>query len=170
MMMGSLALGGTFLSASALPPVARLRWPARARHAAPTLLEPPFKLPYDVPPLPKPFADYEWDPSFPGTFKPGTRGENADIDEVLERWKDRDNPACMELPQDQLWQVPLAPPEDILSWLQRIGLLESEAAAGEEEESLGRGDSLLDDEFDLDEDALMGEGMPDGGLGDSIDV
>ena len=108
-------------------------------------------LPYEVPKQEKPFADYEWDDSFPGTFKPGTRGENQDLAEVLEMWKDRENPACMELPQDQLWQVPLAPPEDILSWLNRIGLLAEEDETLEEEKT--RGDSLLEDEFDLDDDA-----------------
>ena len=83
-------------------------------------------------------------------------------------WKDRDNPACAELPQDQLWQVPLAPPEDILSWLGRVGLLEDEE--GEEEEDGGsRSDSLLDDEFDLDEDAdsagvLAGSSEPEGAM------
>ena len=114
--------------------------------------------------MPKPFADYEWDPEFPGSFKPGTRGENQNLDEVLAEWEGRDNPACMQLPQDQLWQVPLAPPEDILSWLKRIGLLEEEDALQDEEEMLGRGDSLLDDEFDLDEEAMI-----EGGEQSSID-
>ena len=72
--------------------------------------EPPFQLPYDVPKIPKPFSDYEWDPEFPGTFKPGIKNrENYDLEDVLEMWEGRDNPACMQLPQDQLWQVPLAP-------------------------------------------------------------
>jgi hypothetical protein len=112
--------------------------------------EPPFPLPYDIPPQPKPFADYEWDDDFPGTFKPGNKGENYNLDDVLEMWEGKENPACMELPQDQLWQVPLAPPEDILSWLKRIGLMEEEETNTEEDGSLARGDSLLDDEFDLD--------------------
>ena len=137
---------------------------SRARHAPPQLLEPPLPLGYDVPAMPKPFADYEWDPEFPGSFKPGTRGENQNLDEVLAEWEGRDNPACMQLPQDQLWQVPLAPPEDILSWLKRIGLLEEEDALQDEEEMLGRGDSLLDDEFDLDEEAMI-----EGGEQSSID-
>jgi hypothetical protein len=77
----------------------------RVAHAPACLDVDHAKLPYEVPPLPKPFADYEWDPSFPGTFKPGTRGENQDLDAVLEAWKDRENPACMQLPQDALWQV-----------------------------------------------------------------
>ena len=51
-----------------------------------------------------------------------------------------------------LAQVPLAPPEDILSWLTRIGLLEKEDAVAEEEDGFGGGDNLLDDEFDLDDD------------------
>jgi hypothetical protein len=134
------------------------RWPAPPRHTPPRLQEPPFPLPYDVPKMPKPFSDYEWDPTFPGTFKPGMRGENHDLEDVLAMWEGRDNPACMELPQDQLWQVPLAPAEDILSWLGRIGLLEKDEDSAEEEESFNRGDSLLDEEFDLDEDALMAEG------------
>jgi hypothetical protein len=112
--------------------------------------EPPFALPYDVPKYEKPFADYEWDPSFPGSFKPGTRKENYDIDTVFEMWEGKDNPAAMELPQDQLWEVPLAPPEDILSWLKRIKLMDEEDEASEEEEDF-RTDSLLDDEFDLDD-------------------
>ena len=61
-------------------------------------------------------------------------------------------------------QVPLAPPEDILSWLKRIGLLEEEKVE-EEEEALSRGDSLLDDEFDLDDEeavqAMDGQSMAD---------
>ena len=134
------------------------------RHAAPRLQEPPFELPYDVPGYVKPFPDYEWDPSFPGTFKPGKRGENQDLEDVLKMWEGRDNPACMELPQDQLWQVPLAPAEDILSWLSRIGLLEDDSQAEEEEEERTRGDSLLDDEFDLNDDALMGDVAENSGL------
>ena len=118
-----------------------------------------------MPEMEKPFADYEWDDDYPGTFKPGKRKEGMDLDEVrptrvdsknldnrlsfllrghlrtvvshllrggwsaalvtvlpwdpqpcrsrgsprmpqvLEMWKDKENPACMELPQDQLWQV-----------------------------------------------------------------
>lgn len=67
-------------------------------------------------------------------------------------WEGRDNPACTILPQDQLWQVPLGPPEDILSWLTRIGLLQDDEAE-ESEDGATRGESLLEDEFDLDEDA-----------------
>ena len=52
-----------------------------------------------------------------------------------------------------LLQVPLAPPEDILSWLTRIGLLEVEDAVAEEDDGFGQADSLLEDEFDLDDDA-----------------
>lgn len=126
------------------------------------MLEPPFPLPYNVPEMPKPFSDYEWDPAFPGSFKPGLAGENYDLDVVLEMWEGRENPACMQLPQDQLWQVPNAPPEDILSWLGRIGLLEEEETGKDEEEPLERGDSLLDDEFDLDEELAM-EGDQGGG-------
>ena len=123
----------------------------RAPLAHLVMQEPPSPLPYKVPAYEKPFADYEWDETYPGSFKPGTRSENYDLDVVLEMWEGRENPAAMELPQDQLWQVPLAPPEDILSWLQRIGLMEEkEEGDGEEEENL-RTDSLLDDEFDLDE-------------------
>ena len=46
------------------------------------MVEPPFKLPYEVPELPKPYADYEWDDSYPGTFKPGLREE---IDALADR-------------------------------------------------------------------------------------
>ena len=90
----------------------------------------------------------------PGTFKPGTRGENYNLEDVLEMWKDRDNPACTELPQDELWHVPLAPAEDILSWLGRVGLLqEEEEDPYMDDTGVPRGDSLLEDEFDLDGDA-----------------
>ena len=122
-----------------------------ARHAPLRLLEPPFELPYEVPRQPKPFSDYEWDPSYPGTFKPGLTRENKNLDEVLAAWEGKENPAALQMPRDQLWQVPLAPPEDILSWLGRVGLLKDDDADDNEEENLGGGDSLLDDEFDLDE-------------------
>ena len=68
----------------------------------------------------------------------------------MEMWEGRDNPACLELPQDQLWQVPLAPPEDILSWLSRIGLLADDEDA-EDPAAPRNADMLLDDEYDLDE-------------------
>ena len=79
-------------------------------------------------------------------------------------WEGRDNPACTILPSDELWHVPLGPPEDILSWLQRINLLESSEMV-DGEEAAPRGDSLLEDEFDLDEDAnagVMGANEPEG--------
>lgn len=145
--------------------------PFSPRYAPPQLLDQPLPLPYEIPKMEKPFADYEWDPTFPGSFKPGTRRENRDLDDVLAEWEGKENPACMEMPQDQLWQVPLAPPEDILSWLQRIGLLEDDEAAGEEADFVGRGDSLLEDEFDLDEDAIAEGGLAvDAGISDSIDM
>ena len=101
--------------------------------------------------------------SDPGTFKPGKRSENCDLEDVLKDWEGRDNPSATFLPQDQLWQVPLAPPEDILSWLSRIGLLEEEEEDGEE--SMPQGDSLLEDEFDLDDDgsaSLLSAVEPEG--------
>ena len=60
-------------------------------------------------------------------------------------------------------QVPLAPPEDILSWLNRIGLLEEEGQ--DEDEGPGGQSSLLDDEFDLDgeDDAVLLGGGEDNG-------
>ena len=105
-------------------------------------------------------------PADPGTFKPGKRGENYNLEDVLEMWEGRENPACTILPQDQLWQVPLAPPEDILSWLSRINLLDEEDEEGGEE-GAPRGDSLLEDEFDLDEDAdatVLGATEPEGAM------
>ena len=68
--------------------------------------DPPFPLPYEVPPIPKPFSDYEWDDSYPGTMKPGLRNENRQLDDVLQDWEDKENGNVMELPRDQLWQVP----------------------------------------------------------------
>ena len=100
----------------------------------------------------------------PGTFKPGKRKENYPLDDVLEMWEGRENPAATFLPQDQLWQVPLAPPEDILSWLSRIGLLQTDEP--EDGDQAPRGDSLLEDEFDLDEDgdAVLGVSEPEGAM------
>lgn len=116
--------------------------------------EPPFPLPYEIPQLPKVYSDYEWDDSYPGTFKPGLRTEMYSLDDVFELWEGKENPACIELRQDQLWAVPTAPPEDILSWLDRIGLLsddEEEGSDDAEEKELSADSSLLDDEFDLEE-------------------
>jgi len=109
-----------------------------------------FKLPYEVPPQQKPFSDYEWDPSYPGTFKPGTRGENYDFEEVEKMWEGRDNPAALQLPQDVPWQIPLAPPEDILSWLDRIGLLVKSEDIEEDPGTRGERDRVEED-FDLDD-------------------
>lgn len=119
------------------------------RRASARMLEPPFKLPYEVPPMPKVFSDYEWDDSYPGTFKPGKRKEDWSTDDVFELWKDRENPNAIEMPRDELWAVPLAPPEDILSWLDRIGLLDD---APEEEPAVKVAESsLLEEEFDLED-------------------
>ena len=76
--------------------------------------EPPFPLPYEGPAMPNVYSDYEYDPAFPGSLKPGSRIENRELDAVLEDWKDRPNPNCMQLPQDMLIHVPLKPPEEIL--------------------------------------------------------
>jgi hypothetical protein len=126
---------GTHVAAALQLPSQQLIPTAAAAHvrplsgrvtSPPRMQEPPLPLPYTVPKQAKPFADYEWDDDFPGTMKPGKRRENYELDEVLEAWEGRDNPACLELPQDVLFQVPMAPPEDILSWLERIGLLDDE--------------------------------------------
>ena len=106
------------------PPASAVAARPSPRAAAARLQEPPFPLPYSVPPLQKPYSDYVWDDSYPGTLKPGTLKENIDLDEAFEMWEGRENANMMELPQDELWQVPMPPPEDILSWLNRIGLLQ----------------------------------------------
>ena len=125
----------------------------------PRMLEPPFPLPYEVPPLPKAYSDYEWDDSYPGTFKPGKREEMYSTQDVFDLWEGKENPACIELRQDELWAVPTPPPEDILSWLDRIGLLsdEGEETDDGQEKEITADSSLLDDEFDL-EDGEDGEG------------
>jgi hypothetical protein len=97
------------------------------------MVEPPFQLPYEIPEIPKAYSDYEWDDNYPGTFKPGKREENYPLDKVFELWKDRENPAAIELRTDELWAVPLAPPEDILGWLERIGLLQDEEHGSSDE-------------------------------------
>ena len=66
------------------------------RRGALRLQEPPFPLPYDVPELPKPYADYEPDENYPGTLPPGTRRENYPIDEVMEMWEGKENPNWMQ--------------------------------------------------------------------------
>ena len=138
--------------------------PPRPRHAPLRLQEPPFPLPYEVPEQEKPFRRLCLGPRFRHLQAGDAHGENYDLDVVLEMWKDKENPACMELPQDELWQVPLAPPEDILSSARRIGLLEEEEAEDGEEIS-SRGDSLLDDEFDLDDDSqLLGDVAQEAGI------
>ena len=119
---GLTLVGGAFTPPTPSQRAVPLR-PCRRLFSQPRMLDVDHKemLPYDVPEQPKPFADYEWDPEFPGSFKPGTRGENYDLDVVLEMWEGRDNPSCMELPQDQLWQVswrshcrsPLSPPSTV---------------------------------------------------------
>ena len=149
-MLGLLAAGSSAAWCPTTPQPGASR--AAVRGVPVRMQEPPWEQtgdapPFEVPPLPKPFSDYEWDDSYPGTMKPGIRKENVDLDEVLEIWKDKENGNVMELPRDQLWQVPLKPPEDILTWLARIGLLDET----EDEDPLARADSsLLDDEFDLD--------------------
>ena len=85
----------------------------------------------------------------------------------MDMWEGRENPACTILPQDQLWQVPLAPPEDILSWLSRINLLQEDEVDIYGEESTPGGDSLLEDEFDLDnegESTVIGASEPEGAM------
>ena len=51
-------------------------------------------------------------------------------------------------------QVPLKPPEDILTWLARIGLLDE---SDDGDDSTRADSSLLDDEFDLDGSDVAGE-------------
>jgi len=153
-MLGFLVPGGAAWSPTTVQSGARRQ--AAVRGAAVRMQDLPFPLPYEVPPIPKAFSDYEWDESYPGTMKPGLRLEHQELDDVLEMWKDKENGNVMELPRDQLWQVPLKPPEDILTWLARIGLLD-ESEDGDD--STRADSSLLDDEFDLDGSDVAEEGM-----------
>ena len=134
----------------------------RASHVQ--MLEPPFKLPYHVPTLPKPYADYVWDDAYPGTLKPGTREEDWSTDDVFKLWENRDNPNSIQLSSDELWAIPLPPPEDILSWLDRIGLLDDDEDADEGGNLADS--SLLDEEFDLEE----GDADSDLGLGSMLET
>ena len=60
------------------------RGAASVRCACVRNVEPPFPHPfYDDQPLQKTYSDYEWDPDYPGTLKPGTRKEKYDLDEVM---------------------------------------------------------------------------------------
>jgi len=129
------------------------------RHTHVYMVEPPFPHPfYDAQKLQKAYSDYVWDPDYPGTLPPGTRKEKYDLDEVLEMWDGKENPNVFEYSQDELVHIPLKPPEDILTWLDRRGLLDREDDEAEEAE-VG-GDTLLDEEFDLEEsDEASGEGF-----------
>lgn len=117
--------------------------------------EPPFPLPHEGPAMPNVYSDYEFDPDFPGTMKPGNRLENRELSTVLEEWEDRPNPNCMQLPQDMLIHVPLKPPEEILTWLDRRGLLDTEE---DEDVVPARDVGLIDEEFDLEDDPELSEG------------
>eukprot|EP00966_Prymnesium_polylepis_P017930 413716-Prymnesium_polylepis.1 len=133
--------------ATPLAPALRAAGP-RCRCATARMVTLPegFGLPYEDPPLPKVYSDYEWDPDYPGTFKPGKREEMYSLQNVFDMWEGKENPACIELRQDELWEVPLAPPEDILSWLERIGLLVDDDDGDEtQEKELTAESSLLDD-------------------------
>ena len=61
------------------------------KEAAQRRRPPLWPAPYSVPPLQKPYSDYEWDDSYPGTLKPGTLKENIDLDEAFEMWEGREN-------------------------------------------------------------------------------
>lgn len=135
------------------------------------MMEPPFPLPFEIPDLPKQYSDYEWDDGYPGTLKPGKREEMYSLEAAFKLWEGKENPACIELRQDELWEVPIPPPEDILSWLDRIGLLSDEVDEVDEvlEKDFSTEPSLLEDEFDLEDGDVEGDG--DGtemGLGDQI--
>jgi hypothetical protein len=71
------------------------------------------------------------------------------LEKVMEMWKGKELPAATELRADELWEIPLAPPEDILRWLDRIGRL-----ADEDEFELKTISTLLEDEFDLEEEGV----------------
>ena len=71
----------------------------------------------------KPFSDYKWDPDHPGSMPPGIAREMYEIEDVEAMWEGRDNPACTEYPSDQYIEDPRKPPEDMLAWLDRIGML-----------------------------------------------
>jgi len=120
------------------------------RTSTPQLLEPPFPhWFYDKQPEQKKYSDYVWDPDFPGTLKPGLKDEQYTLDEVFEMWEGKENPNVMEYPQDEVIQLPLKPPEDILAWLERRGLLDT--VSDDDEDEMTASDTLLDDEFDLDD-------------------
>ena len=94
------------------------------------------------------FSDYNWDPNFPGTLKPGTAKENYDLVDVLKDWENKPFDAVMQLSMDEQMHIPLKPPEGSLQWLERTGLLSHE----EDEQIVEGSTGLLDDEFDLEED------------------
>jgi hypothetical protein len=127
-----------------------------------------YKLPYELPKDDRTYADYYWDKDYPGTMAPGMRKEGMPLEEVLEYWEGRENGAVDIYPRDERIDLPIRPPEDIVDWLHRIGLIQEP----EEDEDLPgvnlNKDSLLSDEFDLDDVAADSSGLGDMG-GDGMD-
>uniref|UniRef100_A0A7S3TU05 Uncharacterized protein n=1 Tax=Strombidinopsis acuminata TaxID=141414 RepID=A0A7S3TU05_9SPIT len=109
------------------------------------------------------YSDYIWDPEHPGSFKPGLTRENYNLDDVREMWKDKPNENVMRFPIDEFIHLPLKPPEGILEWLDRKGLLsddEDESGDDLSQEDAG----MLDEEFDLeggDEEAITDASLLD---------
>ena len=90
--------------------------------------------------------DYVWDDSYPGTPKPGTLKENIDLDEAFEMWEGREREHDGAAAGRAVAGADAAGGHPELAQPDR-------AAAGdpdEDEESLADS-SLLDDEFDLDD-------------------
>ena len=129
------------------------------RLRAPRMQEPPTKENdpfYAEVPAPRAFSDYEWDESFPGTLKPGLAKDNYDMDEVMQAWEGKEFEAVLELSMDEQFHVPIKPPERILDWLERVGLLsdEDEDAPQPDDEKLSTS-GLLDEEFDLEGEEMV---------------
>jgi len=111
----------------------------------PPFLKDPF---YEYKEPPKIYPDYEWEDSYPGTLKPGTKKTAHELDDVMAEWEGKENENVMAFPQDELIHIPLKPPEDILAFLARRGILDTADDAAERAPEVA-GDALLDDEFDL---------------------
>eukprot|EP00962_Isochrysis_galbana_P026391 scaffold8183_cov122-Isochrysis_galbana.AAC.6 len=117
----------------------------------------------------KQFSDYTWDPKHPGSFKPGLTPENYSMEDVMEMWKDKPNDNVMRFTLDEVHiartsrgccqasaaidafiHIPLKPPEGILEWLERKGLLSEEDDETIDDFS-AEDAGMLDEEFDLEE-------------------
>lgn len=124
----------------------------RRRRASPTMQIPPDWKTRPEPPLDdlqKGPADYEWDPTFPGTLKPGRKLEDCfPLETVLES-KVYERMVYEELDMYAINEDVHIPDDDLLAWLSREGRL----LGGEEDddEEGGKQAGVTEEELDFSE-------------------